>query len=196
MDILFISNLACFAAYLLLGVQFGVRRTLADAGLVFVLACGSTALAALVRGLEGLWGQGLATPAALLDVIRCASWVAFVALVYRDSLPAGSSTRAVRGLLLLAAFLTAALVSGALLGGDQTAAGLPRSVFLAQAAGWLLLVGIGLMFIDALLRQASPEARWQVKVSMQTSVMQSKTFWRLVSEAIRRLKFRRARRRE
>ncbi|MDB4433466.1 PEP-CTERM system histidine kinase PrsK, partial [bacterium] len=133
------------------------------AGLVFVLACGSTALAALVRGLEGLWGENLSTSAALLDVLRCASWVAFLALVYRDSLPARSSTRAVRGLLLLAAFLTAAFMLGEFLGGERSADALPRVFFLAEAAVCLLLVGIGLMFIDALLRQASPEARWQVK---------------------------------
>ena len=59
LDILITSNLACFIAYLLLGVQLGVRRTLGAVGLAFVFACGSTALAALVRGLEGLWGENL-----------------------------------------------------------------------------------------------------------------------------------------
>jgi putative PEP-CTERM system histidine kinase len=131
-------------------------------GLPLITALAATGLWALAMAIESL-GTGLGAGTGVLEVVRSGSWVVFLGWLYRSETSAEDRRGIARRVVVpVAAF-------GLLLVALDPRSGLPGAarshglVATASICGHLVLAVGGLVLLEALLRQASPEWRERMK---------------------------------
>lgn len=158
-----LANWLCFLAYGALALLLAVHgRKRGRAWLVVISAPAATAFWALFRALEAESSPPIG-PVLLgaLDVARMLTWILLVAMAYRVGLPEGVSDRRSRRIGLTAGAAAAWLL--ALQWGDDVFALSSHVAFVGGGYAWLLLAVLGLVLVEALLRQARAESLWRVK---------------------------------
>jgi putative PEP-CTERM system histidine kinase len=155
------TNFACALLYAVLALLLLAHSTRRLTAWMLIAACSATALWALSVALEtGLWVQR--PMAQLLEVLRLGAWLGFLVLVRSAGHPEGAASRETRWWLGSVGVICTALV-GLYLYGGKLASPPAEGLLVADLSGHLLLVTIGLLLVEAVLRETQLESRWRLK---------------------------------
>ncbi len=157
MDLFVATDLACAFLYTALAVLLWIHSQRMAAVRLLTAACALTGLWAGVVALDLVVARSLAPAPGILDVLRAASWVAFLSVAYQAGRPPGQRIRGRSWIIGLGALVGALLILREIWVATGTGREGAEPYVVASLYGRGAFAAAGLVYIEALLRPVRAE---------------------------------------
>jgi putative PEP-CTERM system histidine kinase len=158
-----ISHAIAALAFLALLMLVAVSWERGPIGGWLIVACGATAIWALVASYSGWNGGDYERLTRIADVLRTAGWLGFLLALLSLSRSGGEFTSGWRTTTAAVTLVCVVLVAADIADRRALRALLPSPHIEVGILGRLILSVIGLLLVENLLRNTRPEHRWSIK---------------------------------